>query len=72
MLEAEWFRSLLAPLGEVRLMMSAMALRGEILRPKKFSLPRFSLSLFISDMKVSLRWSWILMPCKADLQVVET
>ena len=53
--EAEWFLSLLL-LGEVRLRMSAMALLGEILRPnKKFSLPIFSLSLFILDMKVSLR-----------------
>ena len=70
--EAEWFRSLLAALGEVRLMMLAMALRGEILRPKKFSFARFSFSLFISDMKASLRWSWLLQPCKADAQVEET
>ena len=48
-MEAEWFLSLLE-LGEVRLMMSAMALLGEILRSKKFSLPRFSLSLFMLDM----------------------
>ena len=48
-MEAEWFLSLLE-LGEVRLMMSAMALLGEILRSKKFSLPRFSLSFFMLDM----------------------
>ena len=49
-MEAEWFLSLLV-LGEIRLKMSTIALLGEILRSKnKFSLPRFSLSLFISDM----------------------
>ena len=48
-MEAEWFLSLLV-LGEVRLVMEAMALLGEILRSKKFSLSRFSLSLFMLDM----------------------
>ena len=72
MVEAEWFRSLLAALGEVRLMMLDMALRGEILRLEKFSFPRFSLSLFISAMKASLRLSWILLPLKAEPQVNET
>ena len=67
--EAEW-----SLLGEVRLLMLAMALLGEILREKKFSLPRFSLSIFKLDMKASLRLSCLpsLQVCKADLQVVET
>ena len=72
MMEAEWFLSLLALVGEVQLLMLTIALLGEILREKKFSLPRFSLSIFILDMKASLRSSCLLNFCKADLQVVET